>query len=154
MAFSAGFKKEAAAARELGRVTGKVLTAPLKATGAAIHQGYRVAKETNKGFVEGLKAGFPVKRLSPSGKIKPPHGASLAKKVVEHADEKHALKFTPETERHFARNKMLERMKDRKRGPSFISRHPLPSAIAAYAGYRALTSPPGPDQNPQIIYPQ
>jgi hypothetical protein len=157
MAFADGFKKEAAM-REVGRAAGKVLSAPFKAVGVAAHHGAKAVGRGAKGFAEGVSAGFPVKRLSPSGKVKPERGVGLGGARTEQAARKGELKLTPETERQLAKGKAKEDIKERheriKRGPSFARRHPIPTALAAYGGYKLLTSPSEETRQPQVIYPQ
>jgi len=142
--FSEGFEKSAAV-REVGRAAGKFVSAPFKALGAAGLEAARGARRGAKGFAEGLASGLPMKRLSPSMKVKPERGAGLAYKHVSREARQGKLPVSMPTAYKFEKEKVQQKMKERlkkiKEGPSFVSKHPLLSAVGAYAGYKYLTSP-------------
>jgi len=161
--FSSGFEKLAVSiaatkAQRLGEAAGKVISAPLKAVGAIGVEAGRAGAGAASGFVKGVKAGFPPKRLSPSMKFKPEAGASIASRRVMKASRKGQLNVTRKSaldaEKKNAKEQVLERHKRMKQGPSFVQKHPLLTAAGAYMGYKYLTSPPdAPAPEPQVYRP-
>jgi hypothetical protein len=153
--FLEGFEKVAAvSAREAGKAVGQVLTSPFKAIGAAGVQVGRGVRSAGRGFVEGAKAGLPVKRVSPSMKFKPERGARLARKHVSSQARKGELRTSMPTaykhEREAVEGQIKERSKRMKEKPSWFAKHPVASGVGAYLGYKWLTSPDtGSQQTPE-----